>query len=429
MAFDSSDTRQRRVGLFVLLIVFGGFGGWSVLAPLQEAALAPGQVMLEGNRKTIQHLEGGIVREILVTEGQKVSDGDLLVRLDDTQLRAQLDIALGQFYAVKAREQRLRAERDGLDAVVYPSPLAETEDPRALDAMAGQDQMLQARNNAYLGQVEVLQQRIEQLKAQARGFEGLQKSKQTLRASFLEEIADFDALLKEGYVDRMRLRELERSDAELEGEAAELDASIARVGMTIGETQLEILQLQKNLHSEVVNELGEVQSSVYDLEERVRALRDRFQQALIRSPVSGRVLGLAVHTQGGVIGPGEPLLYVVPEAENLIVEARVNPADIDRVREGQPADIRFTAFSSQTTPVIDGRVTTVSADVLVDEQSGKPYFLAQVMVTPKGRDMLGELVLVPGMPAEVLIQTGKRTLFQYMVQPISNSFARSMLER
>ena len=429
MSFNSAVDQPRRTGTLVVFVCFGLFGGWSLLAPLQEAALAPGKVILEGNRKTIQHLEGGIVREILVAEGAQVDEGDLLIKLDDTQTRAQLDIALGQFYAVKARETRLRSERDNKAAAEYPESLTGAQDPRSRDAMAGQDQVLIARRVAHRGEVEVLEQRIQQLQAQAEGLQSLRYSKQALHQSYEEEVADFEALLEEGYTEKTRLRELQRNEARLEGEIAELGSSIAQVEMAAGETRLEILQLQKEFHTHVVDELGEVQVEAYDLEERVRALQDRYDQTRITSPVSGKVLGLSVHTIGGVIGGGEPLMYIVPGRENLIVEARVKPEDIDRVENGQAADIRFTAFSAQNTPVIEGEVRTVSADALTDENTGESYFLAQVSVTETGQAMLEDRVLVPGMPAEVLIQTGSRTLFQYMAQPISNTFARSMIER
>ncbi len=429
MSYSGSYKRQMVRGLMIFLVTFVGFGGWSVLAPLQEAALAPGLVILEGNRKTIKHLEGGSVQEIRIVEGQQVHSGDLLISLDDTQLRAQLDIGLGQFYAVKALEMRLRAERDGLQEVVYPEALTITRDQRARDAMDGQNQVMAARASAHRGEKDVLEKRIDQLKVQSGGLAGQRRTNEKLLASFIEEIADVSALLEEGYADKTRLRDLERNEDRLEGQISELTVSIAQVEIAEGETELQILQLEKHFHTQVVGELGVAQTEAYDLEKRVRALTYRVDQAQIKSPVEGRVLGLSVHTVGGVVGAGEPLLYIIPEDENLIVEARVNPTDIDRIQRGQSADIRFTAFSSQTTPVINGQVTSVAADVLVDQNTGIPYFLAQVTVTTKGLEDLGKLVLVPGMPAEVLIQTGSRTLFQYLAQPINNTFARSMLER
>lgn len=401
---------------------------WSLIAPLQSAALAPGTVMVKGSRKNIEHLEGGIVAELPVRDGDSVEKGDLLVRLDDTQSRAQLEIAMGQFYAVKSRESRLQAERDNAEAVVYPELISRSEDPRAKDAMISQDQVFYASREARTGEIEVLQQRVGQLKEQIKGTQALKAGKETLVRSYAEEVKDYSELLEEGYADKQRLRELERSHAQTQGEVAELMSAIAGLEMQIGETRLQVLQLEKDFHTQVVDELGETQIEVYDLEERIRAAADKTDRTEIRAPVSGVIMGKTVSTIGEVVSPGESLLYVVPQAEELIVEAQVNPMDIDRVHNGQSADIRFSSFKSQTTPVIDGVVVSVSADALMNEQQGTSYYLARVELSEEGVKLLADLVLIPGMPAEVLINTGNRTMFQYMTQPIRNAFARSLIE-
>jgi epimerase transport system membrane fusion protein len=398
------------------------------VAPLQSAALAPGKVMVKGSRKSIELLEGGIVAELPVRDGDTVAANDLLLLLDDTQARAQLEIAMGQYYAVKATESRLRAERDGLESVQYPDLIATSEDPRAADSVQSQNQVFLARRSGYLGETAVLNQRISQLGEQVHGMEALRDGKQKLVTSYAEEISDFTELLEEGFADKQRLRELERSLARSEGEMAEHISSIAQLEIGIGETRLEILQLQKNFHTSVVDELGQVQIQMYDLEERIRAAADRADRTAIRSPVAGVVVGKTVTTVGVVISPGEPLMFVVPQGEELIVEAQVSLVDIDRVQNGQSANIRFSAFKSTTTPVIDGTVVSISADTLTNEQTGGSYYLARVEVTAAGHEMLNDLILVPGMPAEVLINTGSRTLFQYLTQPIRNAFARSLLE-
>jgi epimerase transport system membrane fusion protein len=424
----SDVTAPRRIGIIIVSITFGVFGMWSLIAPLDSAALAPGTVMVKGSRKNIEHLEGGIVAELPVKDGDSVQQGDLLVRLDDTQARSQLEITMGQYYAVKTLESRLQAERDNADRVVYPDLIAQSEDPRARDAMQSQNQVFAASRNARLGEIEVLEQKIDQLGEQIKGTRALKSGKEQLVASFADEIKDFSELLEEGFADKQRLRELERSFARTQGEVAELVSEIARLEIQVGETRLQILQLEKEFHTDVVDELGKAQIEIYDLEERIRAAADRANRTEIRSPVDGVVVGLEVTTIGEVVGAGETLMYVVPQTEELIVEAQVNPIDIDRVHNGQSADIRFSAFKSATTPVIDGTVVSVSADALTNEQMGTSYYLARVELTPEGYEMLTGLTLVPGMPAEVLINTGSRTLFQYLIQPIRNAFARSLIE-
>jgi epimerase transport system membrane fusion protein len=425
---NSDVTSPRRIGVFIVAITFGVFGLWSLLAPLEGAALAPGVVMVKGSRKSVEHLEGGIVADLPVRDGDTVAQGDLLIRLDDTQPRAQLEITMGQYYAVKALEARLQAERDDLDQVTYPEIIAGSQDPRALDAMQSQNQVFDASRAARLGEIEVLKQKIEQLGEQAKGTRALRAGKEKLVISFREEIKDFRELLEEGFADKQRLRELERSLVRTEGEVAEHTSALASIEIQIGETRLQVLQLQKEFHTAVVDELGKAQTETYDLEERIRAAADRADRTEIRSPSSGVVMGMEVTTIGEVISPGEPLLFVVPQSEDLIVEAQVNPIDIDRVHNGQSADIRFSAFKSATTPIIDGTVISISADALTNEQLGTSYYLARVELTPEGAEMLKGLTLVPGMPAEVLINTGSRTLFQYLMQPIRNAFARSLIE-
>ena len=424
----TSQDRPRIIGIIIVLVTFGMFGVWAGIAPLQSAALAPGTVTVKGSRKSIEHYEGGIVAEIPVREGDSVAAGDLLLRLDDTQARAQLEISMGQYYAVKARESRLLAEREGLEQIVYAPILGEGADPRAADTMQSQNQVFDARRNAHEGEIAVLQQRIEQLGEQVRGTEALMAGKNRLQASFDEEYKDYSDLVAKGFADKQRQRELERNLAHTEGEVAELVSDVARLQMAAGEARLEILQLQKEFRTSVVEDLGASQIEVYDLEERIRAAADRAERTEILSPVDGVVVGLKVTTVGGVVRPGETLLYVVPQSEELIVEARLNPADIDRVSNGQRADIRFSSFNSATTPVIDGLVISVSADALTDETSGIPYYLARVEVTPEGYEMLQDLTLVPGMPVEVLINTGSRSLLAYLTRPVRNAFARSMLE-
>jgi epimerase transport system membrane fusion protein len=425
---DSTLAKPRRIGLIIVGVTFGIFGVWAFIAPLQSAALAPGTVMVKGSSKNIEHFEGGIVAELLVREGDTVAQGDLLIRLEDTQARAQLEISLTQYFAIKAREARLQAERDGLDAVAYPPFIAESDDPRAYEVIQSQDQLFMAARNARLGQIQMLKQTIGQLGEQIKGTAALKSGKKKLVDSYSDEIAALNGLLEDGYVDKQRLRELQRNLARAEGEAAEHASGIAGLEIKVAETRMQILQLEKEFQTAVVDELSATQVEANDFNERIRAAKDRLARTEIRSPVSGVVVGMAVTTIGEVVSPAETLLHVVPQLEELIVEAQVNPMDIDRVSNGQAAGIRFSAFKSATTPVIDGTVISISADALSNEQTGNYYYLARVELTAEGRKMLKDLILIPGMPVEVLINTGSRTLFQYMTQPIRNAFARSLIE-
>jgi epimerase transport system membrane fusion protein len=424
---ELSDKKPRLIGLLILFVTFGMFGTWAAVAPIGSAALAPGVVTVKSYRKTVQHLEGGIVKEIRVRDGDQVEAGDVLLVLDDTQAQAELGIVKGQLIAALAREARLQAERDGLDEIVFPASF-DREDPRVKEAVLSETQLFTARMNSHLGEISVLEQRMTQIDEQVRGLQAVNRSKDELMKSYREEVRDLSELLSDGFVDKQRLRDLERRVSELEGEMADNRSKIAQAKMRRGETELQILQLKKDFHTEVMNQLSEVQSKLFDLRERERALTDRVERTVVRAPEAGMVLGMKVHTVGGVVRAGEPILDIVPASSDLIIEAQVSPMDIDRVSVGKLADIRFSAFKSATTPVIEGVVTQVSADRLTNEKTGMPYYLTRVELTDKGREQLGSLLLIPGMPAEVLINTGERTLLEYLIQPASNAFARSFIE-
>lgn len=419
------DRPVRRIGILILLLTFGLFGGWAALAPLDSAALATGVVTVQGYRKTVQHLEGGIIRRLQVRDGDRVAAGDLLIELDPTQASAEQESLRSQMIATRALEARLLAERDGLADVNFGSSSAE---PREQEARANEARIFSARRTARLGEEEVLNKRVVQLEEQARGIRAVIAGKQALAASYREEITDLRALLKDGYVDKLRLREQERNLAQLDSDVAELRSEAARVELQAGETRLQIIQLQKDFAREVADKLAEAQTLLFELRERLAAAEDRLRRTRILAPEAGMVMGLSVHTVGGVIGPGTPLLDIVPADEPLVIDVQISPLDIDRVQIGKRAEVRFSAFSSSITPVIEGSLTRISADRLINEQSGAPYYLGRVELTEKGRRDLGELMLVPGMPAEVLLNTGERTLLNYLVQPATNALARSMIE-
>lgn len=423
----SSDHRIRRFGYAVILIMFGFFGSWALLAPLDSAALAPGVVTVQTYRKTVQHLEGGIVRELLARDGDQVETGQPLIILDDTQLRAEYDIVRSQLISAQAAEARLLAERDS-SAVIDFARMIEIESLRALEAQEGETQVFESRRRSHEGEREVLQQRVNQLKQQIKGLNDLAQTKQKLAQSYRAEVTELKDLLTGGYIDKQRLLEQERRLDTSLAEVAEHKSEITRIELQITETELQILQLDKQFNTEVVGRLAEVQAQAFDLEQRLLALQERIDRIVIRAPESGMIIGMTVHTVGGVISPGNPLLDIVPSAAQLIIEAEVSPMDIDRVDIGKEADIRFSSFNSATTPIMKGVVMQISGDRLVNEQTGMPYYLARLQLTEDGLRDLGHRQLVPGMPAEVLINTGERTLFQYLMQPIDNAFARSLIE-
>lgn len=423
----ASDRPYRRIGWAVVLVTFGLFGGWAALAPLGSAALAPGVVTVQEARKTIQHPEGGLVQAIHVSEGSRVEAGAPLISLDATQWQAERSRLRGQHVGLVAEESRLQAERQQGDGVVYPAFLLASEDRRAQGAVAGQNALFQARLEAHEGERAVLEQRIEQLEAQIEGVRVVIESNQRLLASFDQEMADLRRLQEQGFTGKQRITELERERARLVGENAEALSQMSGNQIRIGEARLQIIQLERNRQSQVADELERVQALLYDVEERLQVMEDRVERAVIRAPVAGMVLGLQVTTVGGVVSAGTPLLDIVPESRDLIIEAEVAPVDIDRVHAGDAARIRFTAFKAATTLVAHGTVQTLSADRLL-RGDGSPYYLARVVVDPESLADASHLRLLPGMPAEVLISTGERTLLQYLLQPASNVLARAFIE-
>lgn len=430
---NADDRRLRRLGLLIVLVVFGGFGAWAALAPLSSAAHAPGVIGVEGYRKTVQHLEGGIVRLIEVQDGRSVEKDQVLVTLDDTQPRAQLEVLRGQLFMALAREARLVAQRDGLQQVIFDAELLQNEqESRAQEAMRVQNQTFRARQAAYDGEIRLYQQQVGQLEARVAGLNAQKASREQLASSFKGELGDFEALVEEGYAEKQKVRELERALVQSEGQVGELTSNIAATALQISETKLKILQLQKELQREVAKEIAEVQSELFGLRGKLQSVQDTVTRTVVRAPQSGTVLDLTVHTVGAVIRPGAKLMDIVPQDERLIVEAKVSPSDMDQVQIGQLAEIRFSAFKTRETRKVEGKVVELSADRLVDEgdTNRTPYYRARVEIPGQAIEDLAQndLLLVSGMPAEVLIQTGERTLLGYLLDPLKDTFARSLIE-
>ena len=422
-----SDRKTRRLGFGIVFVTFGLFGTWAALAPLDGAAYAPGVVTVQTYRKTVQHLEGGIVKDVLAHDGDIVKKGDPLIILDDAQLRSEYEMTRNQLIAAKAMEARLVAERDDKSVITFDQ-MYEPDSPRGIEARAGETEVFNARRGARLGQVAVLQERIGQLNQQIKGTDSIIGTKQNLEQSYTGEIGDLNELLAQGFVDKQRMLEQQRKLDMLKSEVADHRSTITKTRLQINETQLQILQVNKDFNSDVVKQLAEIQTKTYDLQERTAALEDRLSRIVIRAPDDGMVIGMTVHTIGGVVRQATPLLDIVPSVSELIVEAQVAPQDINRIAIGKLADIRFSAFNSATTPVIEGSVTSISADRLTNEKTGQPYYLARVSVTEAGLKKLADRKLLAGMPADVLINTGERTMLQYLMQPARNAISQSMIE-
>lgn len=368
----TSDRKIRRLGFVIVVLTFGVFGTWAAFAPLDGAAYAPGVVTVQAYRKTVQHLEGGIVKEVLVHDGDTVKQDDPLIILDDTPLRFEYQMTRGQLIAAKAMEARLVAERDNLPEIAF-APLATADIQRGGEARQGEIRVFNAQRGSRLGQIAVLQERIDQLNEQINGTQAIIGAKGHLDRSYSGEIVELTDLLAQGFVDKQRLLEQERKRQLLRSEMVEHRSAITTSRLQINETRLQILQIDKDFNAEVVKQLAEVQSKIYDLQERASALEDRLGHSVIRAPEAGMVIGMTVHTIGGVVRPATPLLDIVPSVSGLVIEAQVAPVDIDRVAIGRRADIRFGAFNSATTPVIEGEVSSVSADRLINEKTGAGY--------------------------------------------------------
>lgn len=428
----TSDKKFRIFGYIVLIATFGIFGVWSAFAPIDSAALAPGYVDVKFDSKTVQHLEGGIVKRLHVSEGMHVDAGDILIELDTTQLAAEREILMGQMFTFKALESRLLAEQLNLPEVEYSAVLTESDDSRAKEAMAVQNQIFKTRQDSLTGEKDVLTQRVKQLRERRAGLLAQKEGKQNLQASLDDEITEITELLSDGYADKQRLRERERQLTDTVGLIGELSAEIASTEIQAGETELEIIQLTKTRAEEVAEELSDAQAQLFDITQKLYAVQDRISKSEIKAPATGSILGLKIHTEGGVVSQGEPIMNIVPSGGELTVISEVAPNDIDRVTVGLEAEIRFSAFSQSTTPKLTGKVVNVSPDRLQRESDGTYYYEARLEVTQQSLKKMsqhqGGMTIVPGMPVETLISTGKRTLIQYLSKPITDAFKRSFLE-
>jgi HlyD family type I secretion membrane fusion protein len=416
-------------GAFLLIAFFAGFGGWAALAPLSSATVAEGVIRVETHRKTVQHLEGGIVREILVNEGDKVTAGQVLMRLDKTQSGTTVSVLQDQQDALLALQARLEAERDGLDAIQFPPELsARQSDPKVATVVGGQQKIFDTRRQSLRAQLGILSQRVEQLGSEIAGHKAQLVSANEQIQLTQEEIATVTDLLNRGLERKPRLLALQRQQSYLEGSRGEQLGAIAKAQQEIGEAKLQSADLLDKRSSEIALELRDTQSRLLENRQKLGAAVDVDNRMEVVAPVSGQVVDLKVHTLGGVVRPGDALLDIVPQSDELVVEARVRPVDIDAVHAGQSAQVALTAYKQRTTPRLDGRLATVSADALIDESRHISYYSAEIHIDSSELAKLNGVQLYPGMPAEVMIVTGERTLLQYFVQPVIDSFHRAFRE-
>jgi epimerase transport system membrane fusion protein len=415
-----------------VILVFIVFGGWAALAPLSSSAVAPGEVQVEKSNRTVEHYEGGIVSEILVEEGDIVEKGEVLLRLSPTQAASELNTIQSQLNSVLGLEARLIAERNGHDQITFPPSLQQQAKTSAdvRELLEGQRALFNARQDGLNQELKIYGQQVSALKEQINGLQEQIKSLDDRIASYEEEVEDWQALYEERFADKVRLQEMKRELARLKGERASNLSETARLKFKVAETQSQRVLRKQQFLQEVVAELKDVQTRKLELQARKTALFDRLQRVEIRSPASGKVNGLKVHTVGSVVRSGDPLMEIVPKTQNFIIMARVKPQDIDKVRVGLKSDIMFSAFNTQTTHVIEGEVIKLSADSFVDEQSGEKYFEAQVRITPEGIEQMKKdgIFMLPGMPAETMIKTGERTFFGYLIKPVSDMFKRAFNE-
>ena len=419
-----NDSKVIGFGLSVIFIVFVLIGGWMAFAPLASSSVAIGKVSADTDKKTVQHLEGGKVTAIYVKDGDKVKKGQLLIKLRDVQIKAQLDILKAQYQDSIALFARLQAQRDGDKSINFPAELTD------LNAIQDQKSIFETSIKTLRDEKIITANRIEQLKNQISGLESLIDSKKKRLASITEEKLEWEELYAQRLVDKQRIRELKRENNSIEGDLAQTGSEISKLHEQISETQTQQLLREKELQKETLQRYVETKSLISDLTSKIIANQDTLDRTNIVAPIDGTVVGLSLHTVGGIINPSNPVLEIIPHNTTLLVIAQVQTTDIDKVKNGLLADIMFSAFNLKQVHVIQGKVIHVSADSFIDEVSGMPYYEAKIEVNKKGIETLKEnnFVLVSGMPAQVMINLGDRTALSYLVKPFTEMLGRGFNE-
>jgi HlyD family secretion protein len=426
-----SARRPLIIGLLTLVVLVGGFGSWSVLSSISGAVVASGRIEVDRNRQIVQHLDGGIVAEILVDEGDTVSEGDTLIRLDANELTSQLVIVEGQLFELMARRGRLEAERDEAAEITFDPELlqAAQEQPDVMDLVQGQERLFTARKVTTAREIEQLEKRRSQIEEQIHGIKAQQQSMKVQLELISEELGNQQSLLDRGLAQAATVLNLRRTQANLDGQLGELVASEAQAGGRITEIEIEILKLASGQREEAITRLRDLRYQELELAENRRSLKQRLMRLDITAPVSGIVYGLQVHTPRSVIRPADPVLYLVPQDRPLVIAAQVVPTDIDQLYTGQEVTLRFSALDQRSTPELFGRVTQVSADAFEDQGSGVSYYRAEIELNPGERGRLpAGTVLIPGMPVESYIRTADRSPLAYLIKPLADYFVKAFRE-
>ena len=428
----SADTHGiARKALWILGLGFGGFLLWAALAPLDEGVPAPGMVTIDTKRKAVQHLTGGIVKDVLVREGDVVKEGQVLMRLDEAVSKANFESVRQRYLGLSAMQSRLVAEQSGAGQIRFHKDVlaAAASDAYVAQQVSNQRQLFESRKQALQADLQALQESIEGLKAQREAAQNVLLQRQQQLALLKEELNNTRELVKDGYAPRNRQMELERMVAETTANIADLTGNTIRIGRAIAEATQRSLGRKSEYRKEVDSQLADVAREVQADAEKFNAQQADLKRVEIRSPAEGQVVGLTVQTIGAVVQPGQKLMDIVPESQSLILETHVAPHLIDKVHAGLSADIRFNTFAHSPQLVVQGRVLSVSGDLLTDPQNPQAaYFLARLEVTPEGVKTLGERQMQPGMPAEVVIKTGERSLLKYLLSPLTKRLAGSMKE-
>ena len=422
--------RFQIAGYVSVFLAVGVLGGWSAFASIHGAVIAPATIVVESNTKRIQHRDGGIVEAILVKDGDHVEAGQDLIVLDSTDNEAELGIVDSVLSEELAKRARLEADRDEATDVVFPEQLASRQDdPDIAKLMIGQQKLFAAKRATIQGKVEQLKQQIGQIDEQVQGILAQADAKERQIKLIGEELVGLLDLQAKGLVPNTRVLAMQRERARLEGERGELIATKASAESRVGEVKLQILQIREETLSETLAQLRETEARIAELNERRVAIKTRLERTTIKAPISGAVYQLSVHTVGGVITPAETLMLIVPESDDLVLQAQVPPSQIDRVTLGQAARVRFSAFDTRVTPEIGAEVTHVAADVSRLDANSPPFYMVQLKIPATELALLGDNRLRPGMPAEAFIQTGARTPLSYMVKPLFDQIAHSWRER
>ncbi|WP_095203552.1 HlyD family type I secretion periplasmic adaptor subunit [Mesorhizobium carmichaelinearum] len=417
------------VGLLIIVAFFGIFGGWAAVAPLNGAVLADAVVKVEGNRKSVQHFDGGTVKEIHVKDGDIVKTGDILLVLDDSKIRSELNLYSQQYALFRATDARIRAELDGKEAVAFPKDMNAAHQTYLQDAMASQIADLESQRASMAGARQILQKRIAELDEQIDGKQARVESFRAQLKSTIDEKAGLDKLLKAGLTTRTRILELDRSASDLQGLIDETLGEIAGYRQNKAELESQIAQLTNDRRAKLSAMLIDTQSKLADLVPTMFASQAAVDRAVVRSPYDGQVMNLSVFSTGAIVAPGQTILDIVPTRNSLVVQAQVRVEDISSLRSDMMAEVRFTSYKQRSIPIIHGRVTRISADRVTDSKTGFPYYVADVVVDPAELAAAPQIALYPGMPASVMIVTEERTALDYILSPLLASVHSSFRQK